>query len=198
MQAALPSGSLSSGSVTWVPRLGRDPRHLGLVVDLLGADPVGPDAGRVDHVRRPGSRSVSPLSASAQTTPVGAAVRSQQAVTSAPFSASRRRSARPRRGSSARGGRRRSGSRRRDRPPLGSRRLQRRDELDRLLAGDRPVAVRRPGLGEACRLRSRSRSRRRASLARPWPTRVVAMTSYMLRPMPILKSRRSSPSVGTR
>ena len=29
---------------------GRDPRHLGLVVDLLRADPVRPDAGGVDHV----------------------------------------------------------------------------------------------------------------------------------------------------
>ena len=29
---------------------GRDPRHLGLVVDLLGPDPVGPHAGGVDHV----------------------------------------------------------------------------------------------------------------------------------------------------
>ncbi len=29
---------------------GSDARHLGLVVDLLGADSVGPDAGRVDDV----------------------------------------------------------------------------------------------------------------------------------------------------
>ena len=30
----------------------RDPRHLGLVEDLAGPDPVRPDAGRVDDVRR--------------------------------------------------------------------------------------------------------------------------------------------------
>ncbi len=50
MQAALARSSFSGDERQVGAAAGSDPRHLGLVVDLLRADAVGPDPGRVDHV----------------------------------------------------------------------------------------------------------------------------------------------------
>ena len=155
---------------------GRDPRHLLLVVDLLGPDPVGPDAGRVDDVVGLDLEALAGLGVDAGDAG-GAPVAVEQLGDLGAVQRTPRRSARPRRGSSAPGGRRRSGSRRRGRRSRGSRRRQRRDQLERpprrrSCGGGRAPSSRRP--------RARSARSRRA-----WPTRVVAITSYMLSPIPI-------------
>ena len=91
-----------------------DPRHVLLLDHLLGPQPVGPDAGRVDDVL---GEDLDPLARlrldegdARAPAPSPRSARSPR-----PRSASPRRTARPRRGSSGRGGRRRSGSRRRGR-----------------------------------------------------------------------------------
>ena len=142
----------------------------------------------------------SPDSASTHTTPAARPsvfdqVHDLGAVQRAP-----RRSARPRPGSSGPAARRRSGSRRRDTP-----------RADRAAprAGISAVAS-SPGIvrwrsGDHCaRPAARSPTPRRAGRSRglrsrrPEPTRVVAITSYMFRPIPISRFLRSSPSAGTR
>ena len=97
--------------VMCVPRLGPDARQLGLVVELLRAQLIGPHAGRVDHV---GGAHVERLAALAVDAPArrargrrARAGRRRRRGWRRP-----RRSARPRRAPSAPGARRRSGSRR--------------------------------------------------------------------------------------
>ena len=122
---------------------GLDARHLGLVVDLLGPDPVRPDARGVDHV-------------------VGG---DPEALAALDLHALRRPSARPpslhqpdhlravrAHGAEALG----LAENGQDQAGVvglavveqvgadGIERLERRDVLDGLLGGDRPVAVRRP------------------------------------------------------
>ena len=80
-RAGVARGSRSAGSTMCVPRLGRMHRHLGLVVQLVRAQPVGPHAGRVDDVRRRGPRTRRRSRASRTRTP-RRAVALEQPVTS--------------------------------------------------------------------------------------------------------------------
>ena len=97
----------------------RDPRHLRLVEDLVGPDPVRPDAGRVDDVRGLDLDRRRRSRRTRQTTPPARPSRSSSAVDLEPVRHRPPRTARPRRGSSGRGGRRRSGSRRTGTPTSG-------------------------------------------------------------------------------
>ena len=155
------TGSWSSGDGHVGAAARRDPRHLGLVVDLLGADPVGPDAGRVDHVVGLDLER-SPVSASTAGDPGGAPVAVEQPGDLGAVDAARRRSARPRRGSSAPGGRRRSGSRRTGRPRAARGAASAGISSSDLLAVDRAVAVGRPVVVAAARAR-----RARGATCRP-------------------------------
>ena len=97
MQAASPVESIVAVDQHVGAAAGRDPRHVLLLDRLLGPDPVGEDAGRVDTLSA--STSIrSPESASTKATPLARpSARADTSVTSAPFSiAAPKRSASPR------------------------------------------------------------------------------------------------------
>ena len=140
---------------------GSDPRHLGLVVDLVGPDPVGPDAGRVDRRCRPRSRTARPTRPSTQATPVADPSPVEQPGDLGPVEADR---------AEALG---LAEDRQHEADVVGLAVVEqvglarvaigeRRDQLGDLLAGDRAVAVGRPVV-----VARRSAGRARGATSRP-------------------------------